>query len=298
MKCPKCQYISFDTGDRCRNCGYEFSLTVEQPRPDLRIQTGDEALGPLGDALEVDRTQSASSSPNASGADSISVPVPRPITSSFDLPLFKERRTDDGAPLVTPTATPRVPLSVRRSTPSLPRVTPRAADEPVLDLGPAPVRAVASSSESGGHAVDDDAADVAPVAARLLAGCIDTIILAAIGGIVLYLTLKICGLSFARAAAIPPIPFASFLLLIAGGYFTLFTAAGGQTIGKMTTGIRVVPMDEDRYHSRVPLGVSIVRAAAYLVSALPAGAGFLSALTAADRRTIHDRLADTRVVKA
>ena len=26
MKCPKCQYISFDSGDRCRNCGYDFSL--------------------------------------------------------------------------------------------------------------------------------------------------------------------------------------------------------------------------------------------------------------------------------
>ncbi len=25
MKCPKCQYIGFDTGDRCRNCGYEFA---------------------------------------------------------------------------------------------------------------------------------------------------------------------------------------------------------------------------------------------------------------------------------
>jgi uncharacterized RDD family membrane protein YckC len=26
MKCPKCHYLGFDTGDRCRNCGYDFSL--------------------------------------------------------------------------------------------------------------------------------------------------------------------------------------------------------------------------------------------------------------------------------
>jgi uncharacterized RDD family membrane protein YckC len=301
MKCPKCQYISFDTGDRCRNCGYEFSLTVvDQPRPDLRIQTGNEALGPLGDfALEVDRTPSWTSPPNVAGADGISVPAPRPITSSFDLPLFKERRTEEGAPRVAPTATPRPPLSVRRSTPPAPRMPSRAANEPVLDLGgPVQVRTVVPSSAAAAPVADDAFTDVAPVLARLLAAGVDGFILATIAVIVLYLTLKICGLPLARAAAIPVIPFASFLLLVAGGYFTLFTAAGGQTVGKMATGIRVVPMDEDLHHSRVPLGVSILRAAAYLVSALPAGAGFLPALAGADRRTIHDRLADTRVVKA
>ena len=41
MKCPKCQYITFDSGDRCRNCGYDFSLTVETPDLDLPIKTGE-----------------------------------------------------------------------------------------------------------------------------------------------------------------------------------------------------------------------------------------------------------------
>jgi uncharacterized RDD family membrane protein YckC len=84
--------------------------------------------------------------------------------------------------------------------------------------------------------------------------------------------------------------------LIAGGYFTLFTAAGGQTIGKMAAGIRVVPMDEDS--ARVPLGQSVLRAVAYAISVLPIGLGLVPALTGADRRTFHDRLADTRVVRA
>ena len=26
MKCPKCLYIGFETGERCKNCGYDFSL--------------------------------------------------------------------------------------------------------------------------------------------------------------------------------------------------------------------------------------------------------------------------------
>jgi uncharacterized RDD family membrane protein YckC len=29
VKCPKCHYLGFDTGDRCKNCGYDFSLMIE-----------------------------------------------------------------------------------------------------------------------------------------------------------------------------------------------------------------------------------------------------------------------------
>jgi uncharacterized RDD family membrane protein YckC len=305
MRCPKCQYISFDSGDRCRNCGYEFSLTVDPAVADLPIQTGDEALGPLADfALEVNPRPVAGSRSPAAGAG----PLPAaPITSSFDLPLFKERRPDD-----QPAVAPRAPLAVRRSNPPPRGVNRPSADEPVLDLGAAapfersampPAIAPAVSSAVATPSVQvpasDDASTLALAAAigpRLLAGLLDVLILGSIGLVVLYLTLKVCGLEFAGAAAIPPLPFASFLLLVAGGYFTLFTAAGGQTIGKMAAGIRVVAMEGDA--ARVPLGHSVLRATAYLVSALPAGLGFLPALLGAERRAIHDRLADTRVVKA
>jgi hypothetical protein len=49
MKCPKCQYLGFDTGDRCRNCGYDFSLlTTAEPDPagDLPLRSGGD--GPVG----------------------------------------------------------------------------------------------------------------------------------------------------------------------------------------------------------------------------------------------------------
>src|SRR5215203_5633762 len=55
MKCPKCQYISFESGDRCRNCGYEFSLAADAAdaaiaqASELAIKDGTEALGPLAD---------------------------------------------------------------------------------------------------------------------------------------------------------------------------------------------------------------------------------------------------------
>jgi uncharacterized RDD family membrane protein YckC len=306
MRCPKCQYISFDSGERCRNCGYEFSLTPGSASIDLPIQTGEEPIGPLGDfALEVNARRGDNA--GAALADTLKASPPRPITSPFDLPLFKERRTADDAPLVTPVAVPRPPLSVRRSSPVTPRPSTRALiDEPVLDLDPPgadpdpPVRASAPDVRAAvapALAADDrDVSAAAPLGPRLAAALVDTAILLTIGAIVLYLTLKICGLPLARLTVVPPVPFASFLLLIAGGYFTLFTAAGGQTIGKMATGIRVVSTNQDL--SRVPLGHAVLRAAAYFASALPAGLGFLPILLAPENRAIHDRLADTRVVKA
>ena len=33
MKCPKCDYLGFETGDRCKNCGYDFSLMAESTTP-------------------------------------------------------------------------------------------------------------------------------------------------------------------------------------------------------------------------------------------------------------------------
>jgi uncharacterized RDD family membrane protein YckC len=308
MKCPKCQYISFESSERCRNCGYEFSLATTTGHFDLPIQTGDEAVGPLSDfALEREKTDSGRitpAGPLTPLADFAPTPQPRPITSSFDLPLFKERRRDEDVPLVTPSAVPRAPLAVRRTTPA-PRAANRTADEPALDLGPSPINtphaAVRSpispqaADETPDSAVETDQA-VASVGPRVLAAVVDILILGSIGSLVLYLTLKVCGLEFARVTAIPPVPFAAFLLMIAGGYLTLFTAAGGQTIGKMAAGIRVVSSDVDQ--SRVPLGHAVVRAAAYLASALPAGLGFVPALFGGDRRALHDRIADTRVVKA
>jgi uncharacterized RDD family membrane protein YckC len=290
MRCPKCQYISFDNGDRCRNCGYEFSLASAPRTADLPIQTGNEPIGPLAD-LVLEAAPSASRREAATVADVVVPPSPRPITSSFDLPLFKERRTPEDSPRV---------LSVRRATPTPPRSPSRTPEEPVLGFGfdDAPTPPARSSTPVRGIGADDKEthAATASIGPRLLAAVIDVLILGAIDSLVLSLTLRICGVPWSRVAVIPPVPFVSFLLLIAGGYFTLFTAAGGQTIGKMAAGIRVVPMGEQQ--GRVPLGHSVLRAAAYAISALPAGLGFLPALVGADRRAIHDRLADTRVVKA
>ena len=290
MRCPKCQYISFDNGERCRNCGYEFSLTPSAPAPDLPIQTGEEAFGPLAD-LALDVAPPAGRHEASVAGDAVAAPA-RPITASFDLPLFKE------SPRVTPAARP--PLSVRRSTPTPPRSSSRTPEEPVLGFGfdePSPSLAKPSPPSSAIQTEADDGVSAsASFGPRILAALIDAGILSVIGLIVLYLTLRVCGAPWSKVTVIPQGPFAGFLMLIVGGYLTLFTAAGGQTIGKMASGIRVVPID--RQHGRVPLGHAVLRAAAYVASVLPAGLGFLPVLFGADKRAIHDRLAATRVVKA
>ena len=45
MKCPKCSYLGFETGDRCKNCGYDFSLLAaphEPPDHDLNLRLPDD----------------------------------------------------------------------------------------------------------------------------------------------------------------------------------------------------------------------------------------------------------------
>ena len=114
----------------------------------------------------------------------------------------------------------------------------------------------------------------------------------------LYFTLEICGLRFGDVRALPVVPLLAFLLILNGGYLTMFTAAGGQTIGKMAARTRVVPAAAADDPPRLRFGTAMIRVAACFVSILPAGAGFFMALFRADGRALHDAVADTRVIRA
>jgi uncharacterized RDD family membrane protein YckC len=61
----------------------------------------------------------------------------------------------------------------------------------------------------------------------------------------------------------------------------------------MALGIKVI----DQEDGSVPIGRATLRTFAYLVSALPLGAGFLPGVIGAERLALHDRLAHTRVVQ-
>ena len=293
MKCPKCQYISFDSAGRCRNCGYEFSLSPETAgqgdSSELRIHNDNEPVGPYGDF-------SLNPTPN--------------------LPLFT--KDDPDAPLVTPSAVPRAPLAVRRTAPAAPRPRQKrepSPPEPRLALDTADLTGVYAPAEPVAVPVaETDAradADVEPIEpgahalapagafSRLAGGMIDLLLIGGIDLAVVYFTLKICELTFADLYVLPLAPMVSFLLLLNGGYIATFVAASGQTIGKMAVGTRVIPAAASASATeRVTFGQSIVRAVGYVVSALPLGLGFVPAFVGRERRALHDRLADTRVVKA
>ena len=283
MRCPKCHYISFDSGDRCRNCGNDLSLPPEVTRPDLPIANANAADGPLSDfALETPPPTQ-----------------PRAPDTASDLPLFARSSPDRS--VAASALSPRAPLAVRRSNPAPVRARSRAADEPTLDLGllaEPEMRGVERLAFSSGMSSVDETPP-APLLHRTASGLIDATLVTSIQAAVIYLTLRLCGLTLAELRVLPPVPLGAFLLLLAGGYFISFTVAGGQTIGKMATGIRVVPIAErDPGNARVTMGSAVLRAAGCLISVLTAGLGYLPAVVSHDHRALHDRLADTRVVRA
>ena len=134
---------------------------------------------------------------------------------------------------------------------------------------------------------------LAAPARRILAGLIDVALLSALDLLVLYFTLRLLGLAASQVTELPLLPLVAFMLLLNVGYFIAFTAVGGQSIGKMALGIKVISQEE----SVVPIGRATLRTLAYFVSALPLGAGFLPGVFGADRLALHDRLAHTRVVR-
>lgn len=93
---------------------------------------------------------------------------------------------------------------------------------------------------------------------------------------------------------IPPVPFAAFIFVLALAYLAGFTVAGGQTIGKMATKIRVLG-DDGR---SVDAAGSVLRALGAMLVPLTLGLAYATVLLTSDHRALHDRLAGTRVVRA
>jgi uncharacterized RDD family membrane protein YckC len=291
VKCPKCSYIGFEAVDRCRNCGYEFALAVKSaPQPaELEMRSPSESGGPLVDLSLIDAQILGRRRTPAGKELDLDRIIGAPETSP-DLPLFgPEAEADDMPPLVS--APPRKPLAVRRMTPLPARQRPgalepqRQAATRNLEL-PLPVHARSASMQTLVEAFDG-----AAPARRVLAAAVDVAILGAIDILIIYFTLRLCELSLGDAALLPTLPLAAFFLLLNGGYLVAFTSAGGQTIGKMAFGLKVVgPGDET-----VSLATATLRSAGCVVSAMCLGAGLVPALLG--RRALHDRLTDTRVVQ-
>jgi uncharacterized RDD family membrane protein YckC len=330
MTCPKCQYLGFETGDRCKNCGYEFSLVslAEAAPVDLPLRSSadraaddagafaDDWLGPAVDLPLTSRTPAAPlperSAPVARAPYSTpSAPLPstpEPPVDRFaapaaerdaaaggvpELPLFHAEADD--LPLITLPAAPRAPLSVRRAAetpalrrpPAIRRPEPEERDpmaRPRLDPAAIPPDGRASAAAPAGATCG--------VGPRVMAAVLDVAILVALDLVVLYFTLRMAGLSMTEWRLLPPVPMLAFLVALKLGYVSAFTAASGQTIGKMAARIRVVAADERMVRPSQAVGRTLAAGAS--IAAL--GTGFLPALVGAGRLTFHDRVSGTRVV--
>ena len=338
MKCPKCGYLGFEHVERCRNCGYDFSLASKASTPDLPIRGDALTPNPLDDLSLVDRASAGQTAAKSdvdldldrifSGpleraeAPTVSPPPPpgrlAPVgkaASRQELPLFGPPIPDD-EPLITKASPPRSPLAVRRATQEAPRLRVEHAPTRSLDLDldgsaalphASPAAAPAARPKDrpwGAHSahIGDGSHDTAAgesasdagVGARLLAVLIDLMILAVVDAAVVYFTMQICGIAVEDLGILPKGPLLTFLLVQNGGYLVAFTA-GGQTLGKMAVGIRVVPADDE---PSIDLGRAFLRTLVWVLLAVPAGLGFLTALFSPNHRGLHDRFAGTRVVRA
>ena len=309
MKCPKCGYLGFESGDRCRNCGYDFSLAPSLYLPELPIRTGASTPNPLDDLSLIDAAASFAPTPpdlaDRRTASVAGLPARPPAHVGLltpELPLFHGDESLAETPLITRASAPRAPLAVRRATPEVPRLraeTPRTQplDLSGEDLGLAidkPTQPADRAQAGGWLRPEGKTLEPAGLVARVTAVAIDLALLAAVDVAVVYFTMQICGLTQADVQMLPLGPLLAFLVLQNGGYFVAFTA-GGQTMGKMATGIKVVAAETDE---SLDVGRSALRTLVWAALAVPAGLGFVSALFNRDHRGIHDRCAGTRVVRA
>ncbi len=82
-----------------------------------------------------------------------------------------------------------------------------------------------------------------------------------------------------------------FILIVA--YFTGFWVWRGQTPGKMATGIKVIRTDS----SPVAVQFALLRYLGYLISTITVFAGFIWIAFDSRKQGLHDKIADTYVVK-
>ncbi|BCS33904.1 hypothetical protein TBR22_A31320 [Luteitalea sp. TBR-22] len=287
MRCPKCSYLSYDDVERCRNCGYDFSLATAPREADPVTPEGPPRATRAWEPSRRRRPLALDPSAAADGA--------------LDLPLFEEPTMPEPPPVGIPPAGP--PLAVRRKL-EPPRTPPRV-ETPPLDDDDADVAAPPAfawpdePTIDAGPVVADEAPAprIAPVVQgdglgpRMRAGAIDAAILVAIDVLVVWLTLRVAGVGVDEWRLIPLVPLVGFLFLLDVAYQVTFVAASGQTIGKMLTHLRVTYHDD----ARVPFGHAVVRGVALVLCAAPVGLGLLPLFLDPERRGAHDRLAGTRV---
>ena len=263
MRCPRCHRVESSGVASCPGCGFEFTA-VSGPGAGVDVRTDRVPIGPLQD-FELRRPP------------------------SDRRPSPKARRRSAGRRTAASALRSR-PLSVRRTTPDIPKF--RAQDSALPLEASRELAASRREVEPSPAAADREERPDRLLGLRLAAGVLDAIILASINAAVIYLTLRMVDLAPAQADRLPIPPLTCFLLLFDATYCVTMTAYGGQTVGKMAARLRV----EGRGGDAVSMVGALVRTLGYAVSIVPFGLGFVT-LFLRSGRALHDLLADTRVVR-
>jgi uncharacterized RDD family membrane protein YckC len=338
MKCPKCHYLSFDPEPRCRNCGFSLALeeadlpslvVADSPTrdaltefqlptrpqdsapptapPDETDKAGDARDAPaigrasMGPPPErVDHARHGASADTLASRSTVPARTQRP-TATTELPLFvKNMSVDEAPPMDLPVTMPEPAVTSRRR--------PVAPSVEVKKVEPTKLGPLDDDLKDGLNRLDRrervkpavvrDLSDQAGRGQRLAAALVDALLVAALASAVVAMTLRWAGLGVTDWLALPRLPIGAFLLMITLGYLLMFTSLGGQTIGKMLIGIRVVDAGETGAEaSALGPGQALYREVIAVPATLALGLGFLPALFG-DGLAVHDRLAATRVIRA
>jgi len=125
---------------------------------------------------------------------------------------------------------------------------------------------------------------------RAIAALVDFVVFGLVQVSFGWIGAKVWGPDVESTTAFKPMV-ALFTVVFAGAYTTLLHALGGQTIGKVIVGVRVVVGDGEP----PPLGTALLRYLAYFASAGIFTLGFVMAGLRRDKRALHDLIAGTRV---
>lgn len=231
-------------------------------------------------------------------------PKPLPAPATAELPLFVKALAAV-EPARPPAAEPEPPVVVRLAPAPEPQPQGEARPRPALEprkLGPLDHDLLEDleriETAERRQAEGDAHADRAGVMSRLGAAVCDAVLLGALAAGLVAVTLRWCELPWQSVRVLPVAPTSAFVAVVILGYLLLFTAAGGQTLGKMLFRIRVVGADTPyATGGALSLRQAVYREILALPSILAFGLGFLPALVG-DERALHDRLAQTRVVRA
>jgi uncharacterized RDD family membrane protein YckC len=247
--------------------------------------------------------------PIAASAPSADPLVSNPIVAARVDPRPPEPAKPEASPLalspgdaaiVVPSAPP--PLSVRRRAQDASRhraSSSSAASERGFgpfdrDLLEDLARLESGELRASGEAAPSGSASTS--VARIAAGLLDLVLLASLNAAIVVLTLRQIGSAWSDLPPMAVLPLAAFLWLVDAGYLLMFTASGGQTVGKMALGLRVVDASADG-GDRLTLGQAASRSVLVFPSIFTLGAGFVPALFG-EHAAVHDRLTHTRVVRA